>query len=85
MNGPKHGMARGVPVYGTGCEPRRREHLLSQCRQLRSWAGLHGIILTGVPEDLARLDEAVGEWGGDPRAAGWLGGWEARLLCLPAR
>jgi uncharacterized protein DUF6278 len=61
--GPKHGLARGVAVFGV---PRRPgpEHLgelLGRCDQLRSFAQAHGFELDGSPEDLGLLDRAIDE------------------------
>jgi len=69
-------MARGVAVYGPGVpggDTSQLGDLLGQCRRLQGWAGGHGLALTGVPEDLVRLDQAIDEWGGQPDVAGWLG------------
>jgi Family of unknown function (DUF6278) len=73
-------MARGVAVYGSG-EPggdtRQLGDLLGQCqcqcRRLQGWAGGHRLALTGVTENLVRLDQAIDHWGGEPDVAGWLG------------
>jgi hypothetical protein len=64
MPGRRHGLARGVAVYG---RPRVRDDgqiagLLGRCERLRSWARLNGFVLSGVPEDLELLDRAIDEW-----------------------
>jgi uncharacterized protein DUF6278 len=63
MPGPKHGVARGVAVYGVpgGLDPGHLEELLSRCERLRSWAWARGFVLSGVPEDLEVLDQAIDE------------------------
>lgn len=80
MPGPKHGVARGVAVYGIphGPGPDHLDELLGRCERLRGWARAHGFILTGVPEDLELLDQAIDEWSND--AQGALLGTEAGLF-----
>jgi hypothetical protein len=50
-----------VAVWGV---PRRNpEHLddlLSRCQRLPAWARARGLQLTGIPEDLGLLDQAIG-------------------------
>jgi Family of unknown function (DUF6278) len=65
-------MARGVVVYGVprGPEPDRLDELLSRCDRLRSWARVRGgFVLSGVPEDLELLDQAIDEWHHDGQTA----------------
>jgi hypothetical protein len=71
MRGPKHGVPRGVAVYGNprhALGPARLDDLLGRCGRLRGWARAHGIMLSGVPEDLDLLDWAIGEWNQEPLA-----------------
>ena len=59
--GPKHGMARGVAVYGAGQnDAGRLDELLGRCERLRASARVKGLELTGAPEDLGLLDQAIG-------------------------
>jgi Family of unknown function (DUF6278) len=73
--GPKHGMPRGVAVYGVPGRPDLEQlgELLGRCDQLRALARAHGFELDGSPEDLALLDQAIdqasGELGGPSRIA----------------
>jgi hypothetical protein len=60
--GPKHGVARGVAVYGSPGYARDADTLkahLKRCPALRRWAQDRGISLTGVMEDLQLLDHAI--------------------------
>lgn len=60
--GAKHGIARGVAVYGSPGftkDPHRLADLLAECRKLRAWAEEHGVHLDGSPESLSALDEAL--------------------------
>ena len=62
LPGAKHGIARGVAVYGSSGfkrDPQRLADLLAECRKLRAWAGEHGVHLDGSPESLSALDEAL--------------------------
>jgi Family of unknown function (DUF6278) len=61
--GTKHGLARGVAVYGVPRRPGpgRLDELLGRCEQLRAFARAHGFELDGSPEDLAVLDWAIDE------------------------
>lgn len=55
--GPKRGVARGVAVYGHphDPDPDHLHELLGRCEQLRRWARMHGLVLSGIPEDTPRL------------------------------
>src|SRR5262249_4214338 len=58
----KHGVARGVAVYGSPGlqkDPGRLADLLADCRTLRAWAEEHGCHLDDSPESLSALDEAM--------------------------
>lgn len=63
MPGPKRGVARGVAVSGHphGPDPDHLHELLGRCEELRSWARMHGLALSGIPEDLELLDQAIDE------------------------
>lgn len=64
LPGPKHGVARGVAVFGTRGYAQDvqllKEHL-ELCPSLRSWAESRGLALTGVPGDLQLPDQEIGE------------------------
>ena len=60
--GPRHGLPRGVAVYGVPRpDPEQLDGLLDRCHQLRAWARAHGFELEGVPVDLGLLDQAFEE------------------------
>jgi Family of unknown function (DUF6278) len=64
LPGPKHGVARGVAVFGSSGYPRDAGGLnahLGLCPALRSWAQSRGLALSGVPHDLELLDDEIGE------------------------
>jgi hypothetical protein len=64
LPGPKHGMARGVAVFGSPGYARDVDgltELLGRWPALRGWAEGHGLALSGVPEDLQLLDQEIGE------------------------
>ena len=72
MPGPKHGVPRGMAVYGAphGPAPDRLDELLSRCERLRGWARVRGgFVLSGVPEDLELLDQAIDDWHHDGQTA----------------
>jgi Family of unknown function (DUF6278) len=72
MPRPKHGIARGVVVYGVphGPDPDRLDELLGRCDKLRGWVRFRGgFALSGVPEDLELLDQAIDEWHDDGQIA----------------
>jgi hypothetical protein len=64
-------MARGVAVYGVprGPNPDHLDELLGRCERLRSWATTHGLALSGAPDDLDLLDQAIDEWDEDAQIA----------------
>src|SRR5947209_19959120 len=71
MPGPKHGRAGGVAVYGGSQRPdaERLGELLGRCEPLRRWAWAHGFVLSGVPDDLELLDQALDEGDEDAQIA----------------
>jgi Family of unknown function (DUF6278) len=72
--GSRHGLARGVAVYGVpGCpDLEQLGELLGRCGQLRAFARAHGFELDGSPEDLGPLDQAIDE--ATDQGTGELGG-----------
>ena len=66
--GPKHGVARGVGVYGSpGFDNSDRlKELIHSCEQLRTWSRDHGLALDDEPESLALLDQRLDSWNSDP-------------------
>ncbi|MDQ2850390.1 MAG: DUF6278 family protein [Actinomycetota bacterium] len=83
LPGPKHGIARGVVVWGSAgaADPTATFELMGQCRHLRAWAVDRGIDLDDAPDSLPALDRLVATWSGDPavssildlEAGGYLG------------
>jgi hypothetical protein len=62
LPGPKHGVARGVAVFGRPGFARDVDGLnevLGRCPALHSWAEGRGLALSGVPEDLQMLDQEL--------------------------
>ncbi len=74
MPGPRHGLPRGVVVYGVPGrpDPEQLGELLGRCGQLRAFARAHGFELDGSPQDLGPLDQAIDE--ASDQATGKLGG-----------
>jgi hypothetical protein len=72
--GPRHGLPRGVAVYGVPGRPDSEQlgELLGRCGQLRAFARAHGFELDGSPQDLGPLDQAIDEATG--QATSELGG-----------
>jgi hypothetical protein len=63
----KHGIARGVAVYGSPGFQKdlgRLADLLADCRKLRAWAEEHGFHLDSSPESLSALDESLDRFAG---------------------
>lgn len=66
--GHKHGVARGVVVYGSpgfGGSDSLQE-LLMRCERLRQWSSDHGLTLDDEPDSLALLDLRLDSWNADP-------------------
>ncbi len=64
LPGPKHGVARGMAVFGSPGYARDVDglnELLGRWPALCSWAEGHGLALSGVPTDLQLLDHEIGE------------------------
>jgi hypothetical protein len=62
--GPKHGVARGVAVYGSS----RMDTIdgpLPDSGRLTTWSFSHGVVLTDDSEGLAVLDVHLDEWYAD--------------------
>jgi len=72
--GLRHGLPRGVAVYGVPGrpDPEQLGELLGRCGQLRAFARAHGFELEGSPQDLGPLDQAID--GACDQAASELGG-----------
>jgi len=53
-------MPRGMVVWGDtkGLGPDQLE-VLGRCERLHSWARMRGFVLSGIPEDLELLDQAI--------------------------
>lgn len=63
LTSPKHGLARGVAVYGSpgfGKDAGRLTALLAGCANLRAWAAEQGVELDQSPGSLAAVDRALG-------------------------
>ncbi len=61
--GSKHGMSRGMVVWGDtqGLGPDQLNEVLGRCEGLDSWARMRGFVLSGIPQDLELLDQAIDE------------------------
>jgi len=62
VRSPRHGIARGVAVFGSPGfqkDPEALADLLADCSQLRAWAQSHGLHLDDSPESLIALDDAL--------------------------
>jgi hypothetical protein len=66
--GPKHGIARGVAVFG----PATRDGFetvdgpLADSVRLKTWSLSHGVVLNDDSEGLEALDTNLDEWFADP-------------------
>jgi hypothetical protein len=82
LRSPKHGVARGVGVFGSPGfhkDPGGLDDLLADCTQLQAWAESHGLHLDGSPESLYALDEALDRFA-DQRAKQRLANEAGRYL-----
>lgn len=70
--GHKHGVARGVSVYGSAgfTDSDRLRDLMLRCDRLRRWASDHNLPLDDGPESLTKLDEHLDSWNADPHHHG---------------
>ncbi|MGH3396481.1 MAG: DUF6278 family protein [Streptosporangiaceae bacterium] len=60
LRGPKHGIARGVAVWGgSEADAGSLADTLASCPTLRSWAAARSITLDGTPGSLDALDSAT--------------------------
>jgi hypothetical protein len=61
--GPKHGVPRGMVVWGNtrDLDPDTMNDHFGRCEGLRNWARMRGFALSGIPEDLELLDQAIDE------------------------
>jgi hypothetical protein len=66
--GPKHGIARGVAVYGTSDSGRVEtvDGLLPDSGRLKNWSASHGVVLADDPAGVRDLDDHLNEWSADP-------------------
>jgi hypothetical protein len=66
--GPKHGIARGVSVFGSPGFDRvdRLKESFGSCERLRTWSLEHGLALNDDPESLVLLDQRLDSWNSDP-------------------
>jgi hypothetical protein len=65
--GPKHGVARGVAVFGSSIDRRDTiEGPLPDSGRLKSWSLSHGVVLADDPAGLEDLDEHLDEWSANP-------------------
>ncbi len=72
----KHGMARGVGVFGTaGFEenPEELTELLSRHERLAEWLAADGVVLGYDAVGVALVEDRIDTWRGDPRIAPQLG------------
>ncbi len=73
--GPKHGLARGVAVFGpSGSNDQQAlTALLARCEALRTWASGHEVALTDDPGSLSALDRNLDAWAAVPEIGPTLG------------
>jgi len=66
--GPKHGIARGVAVFGISASERIEtvDGSLPDSGRLKSWSLSHGVDLADDSAGLEDLDEHLDEWSADP-------------------
>jgi hypothetical protein len=70
----RHGIARGVAVYGPGTEdPGQLMELLATCPDLYEHAEAAGIVLDRSRRSLADLDRLVDGWRDVAQISSWLG------------
>jgi len=66
--GPKHGIARGVAVFGTSTSNRMKavDGPLPDSGRLMSWSLSQGVVLADDSTGLELLDMHLDEWSADP-------------------
>jgi len=65
--GPKHGIARGVAVYGSAIDRSDTiDGTLPDSGRLKSWSHSHGVVIADEPAGLGALDEHLDEWFANP-------------------
>ena len=66
--GPKHGIARGVAVFGSTASGRIQmvDGPLPDSGRLKSWSLSHGVVLADDSAGLEDLDVHLDEWSVDP-------------------
>jgi hypothetical protein len=66
--GPKHGVARGVAVFGSSASGRIEmvDGPLPDSGRLKSWSLSHGVVLADDSAGLEDLDVHLDEWSVDP-------------------
>lgn len=66
--GPKHGIARGVTVFGSSVSGRIETYdgTLPDSGRLKNWALAHGVVLADNATGLEDLDMHLDEWSADP-------------------
>ncbi|GAA4672583.1 DUF6278 family protein [Streptomyces chumphonensis] len=70
----RHGMARGVAVFGGGeRDPEGMAELLAEADLLRGQAADSGVRLDDSPASLEALDQLLPRWRDDPETMTWLG------------
>ena len=67
--GPKHGVARGVAVFGAADSVGSDLVIgaLADSGRLRQWSLAHGVVLTDNLASLEVLDVHIDEWNADPK------------------
>jgi hypothetical protein len=73
--GPKHGIAKGLVVFGNPGfqDPKRLRELLAMHDDVPRWASERHIQLSNEPDGLETLDRALDEWATDPAIGHKLG------------
>jgi hypothetical protein len=66
--GPKHGIARGVAVFGSATSEGIKiiDGPLADSVRLKSWSLAHGVVLDDDSQGLDALDTHLDEWSADP-------------------
>jgi hypothetical protein len=66
--GPKHGIARGVAVFGSATSEGMEmiDGPLADSVRLKTWSLSHGVVLNDDSRGLEALDSHLDEWSADP-------------------